>query len=79
MINKIQRSKNFVPQLLLCLQTHRQYRGKFSDLPTSYQTQPYNLAAKIQQRGKIKVNIMFNRGNDTFVIVRTDNQQPQAA
>lgn len=64
------RSKPFVPQLLLALQKSSSFTCKFTSLPTSYQSQPYNLEAKIMQRGGIRVKVIFNKANDTFVVMK---------
>ncbi len=67
------RSKSIVPSILLALQTAPQFTCKITDLPASYQLQPYNLAAKIQARGdNIRVNIIVNRERNCVVIVRTN-------
>lgn len=70
---KAKRSNNFVPQLLLALATQPRFECKFSDLPSSYQDQPYNLANKIGERGGIKVVVVFNKEHDTFVVLRQAN------
>jgi len=67
------RDKAFVPQLLIHLTTHGTFECKFSDLPKSYQEQPYNLAAKTLARGGIKTQIFFNKEQDTFTILRLAN------
>lgn len=67
---KTQRSKNFVPQLLIALESNPRFTCKFTDLPLSYQAQPYNLAAKLDGRGGMKVNVIFNKAKNTFVVIR---------
>jgi hypothetical protein len=64
------RSASFVPQLLAHLLTHDKFTCKFTDLPSSYQDQPYNLPAKLLARGGIKANVVFNKEHDTFSIVK---------
>lgn len=66
----VKRSANFVPDLVRALLAIGSFTCKFSSLPKSYQSQPYNLRAKIIQRGGIDVNINFNKLHDTFVITR---------
>lgn len=74
------RSANFVPQLLIQLANHARFECKFTDLPLSYQAQPYNLAAKVAERGGIKANVIFNKDRNTFVMVKiVTSQIPNAA
>lgn len=67
----MKRSNNFVPDLISILLRETSFTCKFSDLPSSYQSQPYNLAAKIAQRGGILVKAVFNKEKDHFVLVKT--------
>ncbi len=74
------RSANFVPQLLLALQSNAQFSCALTDLPKSYQSQPYNLAAKILSRGGIQVKIVVNRERNIFVAIKefVSSQTPTA-
>lgn len=68
---KHKRSASFVPQLLLHLATHEKFTCKYTDLPLSYQSQPYNLPSKLLARGGIQANVVFNVPNNTFSIIKT--------
>lgn len=77
--HKLRRSANFVPQLLLALERNSQFSCKFTDLPKSYQAQPYNLAAKLKERGGLRVKIILNRERNTFVVLKFSTSQKSAA
>lgn len=64
------RGASFVPQLLAHLSKADKFTCKFSDLPQSYQDQPYNLPAKLLSRGEIQAKVVFNREHDTFSIIK---------
>lgn len=70
MLKTAHRSASLVPQIVAHLLTHPNFTCKFSELPASYQKQPYNLPAKLLQRGGIQARITFNKTNDTFAIVK---------
>ena len=70
------RAKAFVPQLLLHLSNHGTFQCKLTDLPKSYQKQPYNLAAKTLERGGIKTQIFFNKEQNTFTILKLKPTTP---
>lgn len=67
---KKKRSARFMPQLLLHLANHSSWSGKLSDLPKSYQSNPYNLTAKVTSRGGIRASITFNVKHDTCTILK---------
>lgn len=64
------RSGAFVPQLIATLTRQTRWGCKFSELPSSYQAQPYNLPAKLFARGGINAKVVFNKDRDTFCIMR---------
>jgi hypothetical protein len=64
------RSASFVPQLLIHLSTYDKFTCKFSELPASYRSQPYNLPAKLLKRGGIDARVVFNKTNDMFSIIK---------
>lgn len=72
---KNSRAHAFIPQLVLHLSTHASFICKFSDLPASYQSQPFNLSAKVLSRGNIHTKVVFNRERDTFTIIKFDIRQ----
>lgn len=67
------RALAFVPQLIAHFANHSRFMCKFSALPKSYQAQPYNLAAKITERGGVSVSVIFNKEKDTFTIIKNGN------
>lgn len=69
--NMHKRSPKFVPQIISHLARHSNFTCKLSDLPASYQDQPYNLAAKVLSRGGVTCKVVINRAKDTFVILRS--------
>lgn len=69
----MKRSNNFVPQLLLALQNHAQFSCPYDTLPISYQQQPYNLGAKIKERGGFDVKVIFSKANNTFIVIKQNN------
>lgn len=73
----MKRAAPFVPQLLAVLQKASSFQCHFTSLPASYQKQPYNLEAKINERGGIRVKIAFNVEKNTFAVMKL-NKQPQA-
>lgn len=64
------RSCAFVPQLISTLTRQTRWVCKFSELPSSYRSQPYNLPAKLLARGGINAKVVFNKERDTFCIMR---------
>lgn len=72
---KNSRAHAFIPQLVLHLTTHSTFTCNFSDLPASYQAQPFNLSAKVLSRGNIRTKVVFNRERNTFTILKFSIRQ----
>lgn len=64
------RSDAFIPDLVTALTARDKFTCKFSDLPKSYQDQPYNLPQKLLKRGGIEARIVVNKEHDTFSVIR---------
>lgn len=64
------RAPKFVPQLLLALSKTDRLSLRISDLPKSYQEQPYNLAAKLLSRGGISCKIIVNSAADQIIFIK---------
>lgn len=70
------RSNNFIPALIAHLLVNAKFSCKLTDLPKSYQSQPYNLSAKLLSRGGIDARVFFNVEHNTFNIVRLTTPTP---
>lgn len=68
---KSSRSPKFIPKVIEHLKVHTSFQCKFKELPKSYQAQPHNVAAKIEERGKLKVRVIFSVANNIFTILKT--------
>jgi len=69
-IQRMRRSASFVPSLIAHLLVHAKFTCKLSELPRSYQDQPYNLSAKLLKRGGIDARVVVNRDHNTFSLIR---------
>ncbi len=78
MLKSRHRSQSFIPQLVQHLLNHTNFACKFTELPSSYQAQPYNLAAKVLARGGVVAKVVFNRERNTFTIVKFGIRQKPA-
>lgn len=57
-----------MPDVVKALRQTRIFECAFSDVPESYQSQPYNLVAKLRTRENLKANVFFNKVANTFTI-----------
>lgn len=64
------RAASFIPQVITHLETKGKFECLFSDLPKSYQAQPYNIPSKILERGGIMTKVIMNQSTNVYIIVK---------